>query len=265
MRTVCVSVMIVFYFAVQGFPSAPLGPLDFLLALSEQETTHLQKDFKDTARLREWTMRQGLASRLTDPEKVEEFKRRFGVNDKALQAVLLDIICELSAKTGWELRPPGESKDKFIANMLLIEALKWLGSCADAEGKQFLMGIVTDNTKDYNFRYFAVTSYMYRADAQEMRDAVTRFLSDGERATLNPFIYRTYYLALQAYDKAENDPTTREVIVAVVSAALAKEEDKETFAEADKLLSARSKEYADSPQRKAAFERLNIPAEKGEQ
>jgi len=41
-----------------------------------------------------------------------------------------------------------------------------------------------------------------------------------------------------------------------MSAALAKDEDKYAFADADKLLAERSKEYAESPQRKAALERM---------
>ena len=50
-----------------------------------------------------------------------------------------------------------------------------------------------------------------------------------------------------------------------MSAALVKEENKRSFSIADKLLAERSKEYADSPTRKAALERMNIPIEKGEQ
>jgi len=50
-------------------------------------------------------------------------------------------------------------------------------------------------------------------------------------------------------------------IVAAVSDVLVKEEDKNVFAEADKFLAERSKEYAESPQRKAMLERMNKPTE----
>ena len=73
-----------------------------------------------------------------------------------------------------------------------------------------------------------------------------------------------YRAAIRAHDKAEGDAKTREAIVTMVSAALATEEDGTAFDETDKLLAERSKEYAESPQRKAALERMNPPARKAE-
>ncbi|MCL1921228.1 MAG: hypothetical protein FWG50_09165, partial [Kiritimatiellaeota bacterium] len=58
---------------------------------------------------------------------------------------------------------------------------------------------------------------------------------------------------------AEGDPQTREAIAAAMSAALAREQDKDTFERADKMLSERSAEWAGSPQRKAALERFGKP------
>ena len=60
----------------------------------------------------------------------------------------------------------------------------------------------------------------------------------------------------------EGDTQTREAIVSAMSAALAKEANTNVFARVDKLLAERSKEYAESPQRKAALERMNKPPEK---
>jgi len=102
---------------------------------------------------------------------------------------------------------------------------------------------------------------MNRANTQEKWDAIARFLADDVRSGILPF-FNMYHAAMQAYDEAEGDTQKREAIVATVSAALVKEEDKKAFEEADKHLAERSTEYAESPQRKAALDRLNKPPEK---
>ena len=129
------------------------------------------------------------------------------------------------------------------------------------------MDIVTDATKPERYRTEAVCSYMQCVDAQEIRDGIARIFSDEVRATSpsDIFYHNVYNAAFMAYDVAENNTQKREVIITSLTAALEKEEDKFTFAGADKFLAERSKEYADSPQRKAALERMNIPAEKDAQ
>jgi len=149
-----------------------------------------------------------------------------------------------------------------VANWFLHAAIIWLGVCSDADAKQFLLDTVTDNTKYDEFRKRAIESYLYRTDAQEMQGTLTRFLIGDMKVVP----YDTYLFAVQQlYDASEGDPQKREAIVAAVSATLAKEENRNIVDTVDTLLAKRSKTYADSPQRKATLERLNIPAEKGEQ
>jgi len=227
----------------------------------------LWKEYNDPLQLKAFFERSVLFSRYNERE-MENFKRSFGIKEETLQTMLMEIIRETSAKIGWKWRfDMDEPKDIRIASRQLDEAISWLGVCADAETKRFLLDIATDSAKSERYRTEAVGSYLKCADAQEMRDGIARIFSDDVRAALpaDDFYSNAYSVAIWHYDNAVGDPQKREVISTSLTTALVKEEDKETFAEADRLLAERSKEYADSPQRKATLERLNIPIEKGEQ
>ena len=258
MGIVCMMVMCL---ALPGFASRQITMLGICLASSEQETERLREDLKNTVFLRDF-MKQLLGSSSNEPEQRAEFKRRFGVSDEAMQASLMDSVRETSVKAGWKLRQQGDAQDIRIADHHLREAIRWLSTCAGAEGKGFLLGIATDNARDSDFRSGSISAYMRRANAQEKWDAIIRFLADDLRTAEVRLFFNVYHAAMQAYDEAEGDTQKREAIVVAASAALVKEEDKKAFAEADKLLSERSKEYAESPQRKAALERMNKPPEK---
>jgi len=264
MKKMNVTCVLIVCLAMPSFASLMLGnPLDDCLALPEQAVAHLQKDFKNAEQLKEYFEKGLIGIRGAEPQKMLEFKQRFGVSDKALQAMLMDIIRELSVKAGWEPHPPQRrTHDTEIANWCLRGAIIWLGACADTEGKEFLMSIVADSAKEVYFRETAIESCLYRTDAQEMQGTLTRFLIGDMKVVP----YDTYLFAVQQlYDSSEGDLQKREAIVAAVSATLAKEENRNIIDTVDTLLAKRSKMYADSPQRKAALERLNIPIEKGGQ
>jgi hypothetical protein len=110
----------------------------------------------------------------------------------------------------------------------------------------------------------AIEAYLRSADAQETREAIVRFFASDMRAMIVPFDTATYSAAMLAYDEAEGNPLKRGAIVALVAAILAKENTKWVFAEGDRLLAVRSKEYAESLQRKTALQRFNLSDEKGE-
>ena len=256
-NTVCVMVMCV---AMSGFSNPPMTItwLDICLRSSEQESERLREDLKDAAKLRECVAKIVYSLNPASFRKVEDFKRKFEVSDEAMRIALIDIIRKPSVRTGWEQFRQGDTQDTRIADRQLSWAAMLLGSCADAEGKRLLMDIATDNTRDSEFRRIAAGSYMGRANTQETQDAIVCFLSDDMRGVLNQYS-SVYISAMWAYDKAEGDAKTREAIITAMSTALAKEESKKAFVEGDKLLAERSKEYAESPQRKATLERINKP------
>jgi hypothetical protein len=117
------------------------------------------------------------------------------------------------------------------------------------------MDIAADAQKGENLRMNAIRSYLYRADAQETKDALVRFLvGDMKAFSLTPSIYEC---ALNTYDEAEKDPLKREAIVASLAVALAREESRANFMSVDKNFAVRNKEYAESSQRLAILQRMN--------
>jgi len=229
--------------------------LDVCLDCPEENVAHYREDWKDKTKLKECVIRLigNTNPRSDTPERVEEFKRRFGVSDKAMQDALLDIISQAGPKNGWKKRQGPSDPLDMVADWQVTWGLRWLGFCAETEGKKLLIGIATNSVMDGEFRSSAIASYMARADTQEVRDTLPRFLADG---ALRPS-FDVYLCALWHYDKAQDNPQKREAILSAVSAALTNEEEKKAFAEADKRLAELSTEYAESPQRKAALERMN--------
>jgi hypothetical protein len=263
MKKMSVMCMVILSLAIPGFSSDPI----YLIQLySEQDGERLREEFKDATKVRRHFEECLLGS---PPERIAEFKLKFDISDEPMRAVLMDIIRE-SEKTGgrWEGYKPGDSQNIGMANRRMLEAIPWLGICADAKAKQLLLGIAAGKSNWELSRMHAVQAYMRRADAQEIRDGVARlFAGDGKPTDAKgpDFSRRVYWYAIQAFDESEGDTQKREAIITSLSAVLVKEDSKELFASADKLLAERSKEYAESPQRKAALQRLNITEEKAEQ
>ena len=191
-----------------------------------------------------------------------QFKRKFNVRDDVMQTALMSIVNEYSEKAEWGTGEWTSESSIAYAKARVTYAIEWLGACADSETKRFLLDIATDNAKNIAYRRAAIGSYLRRADAQEVRDVLGRFLV-GDMRMENP--YATYRYAMIVYDETDENEQKRKAIIAMLSDALAKEENKGVFAYADKQLVERSREYAESPQRKAAQERFNTLLEKDTQ
>ena len=252
--------MMVVCLAMSGFSSRVITSVDYYLDFQGQEVEQIREEMKDAKKLREHMER--LLNGTVNHERAEQIKQKYDINDEAMQTILLGVVREASAKNKWQV-PEKRTKDNehiVIAYWRLHEAIVWLSACADAEGKRFLMSVITDNEKHSEFRRAAGWSYLRCADAQEIRDILPRFFADS--IWTDVYSFSLYHNMIKVYDRMEGDAQTREAIVAAMSAALAKEEDKNAFAEGDKLLAERNKEYAESPQRKAALERMNKPPDK---
>jgi hypothetical protein len=219
----------------------------------EERVGQAREDFKDAAKLKEHIERQTstLGYSLWKREKAE-FRKKFDVSEETLQAALMAIIRESSEKVGWEETEWGEPPDVSVTKVRLYTAVGWLGFCADAEAKKFLMGIAMDETKREGHRMNAVLAYLRCADAQETKDAFARFLANEEMIPYFPL-----RSVLKMYDETEENPLKREVIFASIPVALAREKSKSTFADTDNWLAQRSKEYAESAQRLAMLERIS--------
>ena len=268
MKKMCMVCMVVMCMARFGWSSLMWGALEIYVDMYPEEmAAQLREDVKDKAKLR-LCMAKLASSPLPSVtvERVEAFKRKYGVGDEAMLIELMDIIREGAVKAGWTKYREGDAKDTYVSvKAHLTNAIFWLKllSGLDAEVKSLTMGIAMDSAMDEEYRSGAFHAYMSRAGAQEARDAAARFLSDDMRMTKPLSRFNVYSAIMWAHDKAKDDTQTREVIVSAMSTALMKEtKDFYYFGEADKLLAERSTEYAESPQRKAALERMNKPPEK---
>ena len=237
--------------------------VEHLETFEKKEFECLKSEYKDTVKLRAY-FEGGLFRSPISDKGMLTFKRKFGISDETMLTVLMSIIRDTASKTEWKWGK--SSEDTYDVNWRLLNAVRWLGVCADTEAKRFLMGIATDNEKLFDFRAYAIQAYMRRADAREIQDAIPRLFADGigvVRDEINSISYSVYAYAMLAYDEAEGNIQKREAIIAsLVAVPLEKEEDKKAFAKADEWLVERSKEYAESPQRKAALERMSKPPDK---
>ena len=263
MKKVVVMCMVALCMAMPGFSSKPFIWLEYCVErMPEKEVEQLREDLKDAAKLRDCMVQLIGTHRPSNMlEKVEAFKQRFGVSDKAMQTALMDIISKAGAKNKWKKHQREEEKDAsldYVADWQIEWGLFWMMFCADAEGKEFLMKIATDSAVAREIRGRATKSHLMRSDEKESLETVTRFLTGDMKGTVDLLDSGLYYSVVWVYDKAEGDPKTREAIVAMVSAAVAEEKESD-FKRADELLAERIKEYAESPQRKAALERMNPP------
>ena len=259
MKKVCVSAMVICLTATGLFASPSLGAGDYgFNKFTAEEVANLREDFKDAEKLERFL--NNLLGTEYDYETPPLFKQKFDVEDSVMQAALMIMIRRTSAIVGWGTQPRYSytREEMYLRNIQnrLFQAIMWLSCCADAEAKRFLMDIATDGTKWESYRREAIGAYLFRADAQETRDALARFLIGDMR--IAP--YDTYLQVMMAYDAVEDDPQKCEAIVVSLIVALARESDKWTFVEIDEKLAKRSKEYAESSQRLAMVQRIsNLP------
>ena len=236
MKKVCVSMMAV-CLTVTGLLASP-SPNDppYFEQWPEEMVASHREAFKDAAKLREHL------EHVTDPSRFEKtgwwlweqdmkgFGQKFNVSDEDMEAALLDVYRTSP-------RP---------------SVIRWLGFCAGEKGKKILWDVASDSTQDKDIRTCAINAYLCRADAQETRDVLVRFLI-GDMREFRPNV--TYQYAMYAFDTA--DDLKRQAILSSVFVALAREDNRLNFMAVDNGLAKRSKEYAESSQRLTILQRMN--------
>ena len=206
----------------------------------------------DDARLKEW-----LSGNFTAPESIpwEErtvFKDSRAITDEQLHRVLIEIYSE-AAERGRSLTPKTR---EWSENRRTIEGiLGWLPVCGDMPVKDFLLDYAAARENDYLNRSVAVLSYLRIADSEEAKNALLRFLVEGDRMD-NMARLKLYGHARTAYDAAA--PEKKAAILAALIAAANKEEGKIEFMKVDKILAERSAAYRCSRERLAMLERHSL-------
>jgi len=218
-----------------------------------EEVAASRESYKNPESVKKTLMRRFAGDHLIEPEFLPEFKEMYDIADNILRVALMDI-CQSVWHVGKDPFQRGEPLELTEDKRRLRRSLECFRHCADKPVKEFLMKAATDGALDNTYRSTAISSYLHCADAEEVRVGLAPLLADKSQN-----LRLIYMFSMDAYDDAGDDAQKREALMSTASAALLKEEDKKIFAEADGRLSGRSKEYAASPQRKAALQRFDLP------
>jgi hypothetical protein len=221
---------------------------------SEGEVAHLRECFKSSEKLKESRMACFTSDHSLWAEEISLYIEKFNIAKDILRTALMEVIHESEMEAKWEPFRPNDPEDLTFDKRRLMQAITWLGRCADGPTKEFLMEVALDGTKGEVYRNMAVEAYIHAADAQQVKDALTRFLVETRVIP-----HSTYLFAVRTYEEAEGDKQKREAIIAALTAAaLEREEDRGYFAEADAHFARQDKAYAKSPQRKEALKQMNL-------
>jgi hypothetical protein len=149
--------------------------LSFACLLSVTQTVCAEMD--DQA-LKEYLSRNFTADESIPWEKRSEFKVSRGITDEQLHRVLMEIYSE-SSRERTSLEPKTR---QWYDNRRTVEGvLGWLPVCGKIGVKDFLMDYAVSKENDSLNRRNAVLSYLRIADPEEAKNALLRFLVEGDR------------------------------------------------------------------------------------
>jgi len=221
---------------------------------TDEHVAWVREFYKDPENLKKSLMDGFTSDHFADGEEIPFYRQKFGITDDTLLCPILIDIYKSAEHVGKDIpKWSGVPWERIENQRRLYSSIVWLGYCADEPAKRLLLDIACDDTKYINYRLVAIMAYLQRADAQQARDTLVRVLIGDMQ--VKP--YSAYLYAFEVYDESESDPLKREAIIASLMVALAREENKVEFAERDKMLAARNKEYATSTQRLAMVQRMS--------
>ncbi len=206
----------------------------------------------DDATLSRYVQNNFVADESMSWEKIDGFKDRFAVTDDQLHRVLMGIYREAEDK---RLSLTPKTPEWSNNNRKIEGVLGWLPKCGDIPVKEFLMDYATSKANDSRLRESAILSYLREANADEAKNALLRFLVEGDRMD-NMARLGLYSYARTVYDAAS--PEKQAAILAALIAAANKEEGKIEFMKVDKILAERSAAYRHSHERLAMLERHSL-------
>ena len=226
-------------------------------ALPDEENAVALSNVKPVETIKNELMRWFLSNNPIPPRDIQRYRDAPDVTDEAMRAALMDIYQSVQhlGDVPFQL---GDSAELVEEKRRLRRTIEFLGHCADESAKRLLLDIANDETKANTYRATAVSASIQCADAQQVRDVLLRFIVDKQFKS-SSFLWRT----TSVYDEVECDPQKREAILATLIVLLAREENKSRFADMDKKVAERSKEYATSSQRLAMLQRMSkLPPDK---
>jgi hypothetical protein len=218
--------------------------------LDESQSRYYIEQFKDKSKLKKF-LRGG---EFMWAKEMPLFKSKFKISDEFMRTVSMEIYSETMDKV--KKAPQGNNGVASQEDQkLLLISVGWMGTVADNETKTFLLGLATDVLTGKGVKKQAISSYLFAADPEEAKNALLRFLVEGDRMSYMERL-SLYEFARMAYDSAS--PEKKVAILVALIAAAAKEEGKIEFMEVDKILAARNTAYKFSRQRLAMLERHSL-------
>ena len=216
------------------------------------DIAYLRELYKDPEKLKEGLMDSLSSYQYFAKGQIPYYKKRLGITDDTLRITLMEMYQKFKHLEKDAITNKDYSYELVKDKWRLINSIELLGYCADESVKRLLLDIANDETKAKCYRIPAVSSSIQCADAQEVRDVIIRFIVDVKIGT-----YSTWQAAFSVYGESKDDPQKREAILATLIVLLARENGKMRFADMDKKVADRSKEYATSAQRLAMVKRMS--------
>jgi hypothetical protein len=211
----------------------------------------------EDARLKEWLSGNFIAPESMRWEEIDEFKKGFSVTDEQLYRILMGMYRE--AENKWTTLTP-KTLEWHNNNRTVEGVLGWLPKCGDIPVKEFLMDYATTKENDSWLRRSAILSYLREADAEETKNALLRFLVEGDR--MDDYARSSIYV----YAKTVWDTASHQKKAAIFNAlcvAASTESPHWVFEECDRRLIAMDARYKDSTEREAMLRhQLTIPFSK---
>ncbi|MEI6647637.1 MAG: hypothetical protein WCP12_16490 [bacterium] len=200
--------------------------------------------------LKEYLNRNFNADESMEWGKRAEFKVSRAISDEQLHRVLMEIYNEASEKRSF-LTPKSVEWNKN--RRAVAGVLGWLPVCGDIPVKEFLMDYAVEKKNDVLNRSDALLSYLRIADAEESKNALLRFLVEGDRMDCQS----RSSICEDARTVFMDAPSMKKIaILEALYASLAKEDNKWLFRVYDNILCEMSKGYANSRQRHDILQRL---------
>jgi len=222
-------------------------------------TEKYRVEYQDADKLKKRLLGLFVSIEGTDQAGIEQLKQRFGISEALMRSVAMEIYTE-SLVAVKEQRTDGIDGGLDAYRQQVGGALFCLGLSADQSTKQLLMSIALDNKEEMSFRQQSISSYLRASDAEETKNALLRFLVEGDRmadyARSSIYVY-----AKTIWDTAS--PEKKAAIFYALCVAASMESPQWVFEECDTRLIAMNARYKDSLQREFMLKRqLSLPFSK---
>lgn len=206
----------------------------------------------DDARLKEWLYGNFIAPESMRWEEIDEFKQNFSVTDEQLYRILMGVYLDAEGK--WATLTP-KTTEWNNNNRTVEGVLGWLPKCGDIPVKDFLMDYSTKEENESWLRRSAILSYLRKANAEEAKNALLRFLVEGDRMDYMERL-SIYEYAKMVYGSADEQKRAAILNTLYVAAAVSDLPPLE-FRVCDEILVKLSSAYAQSCQRFALLNKFN--------